>query len=117
MDFVPAQNIKEVLTALDLIIADCRQHNSRMGYFAVLYKKMTEGVRVGLSQNYFDDGARMEKLDVVFANRYLNAYHQYRHGQPSTHSWAEAFNAAQRSDLIVVQHLLLGINAHINLDL
>lgn len=64
-----------------------------------------------------EDGARMEKLDVCFANRYLDAYDFYISGRKPTVSWQTAFYATTGDRLTVMQHLLLGINAHINLDL
>ena len=59
----------------------------------------------------------MERLDVLFADRYLEAWGQRERGEPTTRSWAVAFDAAEDWWPIVLQHLLLGINAHINLDL
>jgi len=59
----------------------------------------------------------MEHLDIVFASRYLDALAAWRAGQPLTESWRLAFNASKQSNLLVLQHLLLGISAHINLDL
>lgn len=112
-----ANTLNEVVQHLDAIIVQCRQNNSRIGYFATLYRAMTLGVQTGIAQGVFEDGARMEKLDVAFANRYLQAYGQYAAGQIATHSWMHAFNAASQNNLTLVQHLLLGINAHINLDL
>ncbi|RYF99150.1 MAG: hypothetical protein EOO02_17480 [Chitinophagaceae bacterium] len=112
-----ANTISEVITILDTIIAGCKQRGSRLGYFATLYKLMTVAVADGISNNLFQDGARMERLDVIFANRYLKAYFDYTSRLPVTASWKIAFDAAERDNLIVVQHLLLGINAHINLDL
>jgi hypothetical protein len=112
-----ANNISEVIHILNSIITDCQQRKSRLGYFAVLYKLMTEAVLKGIQQNRFSDAARMEKLDTVFANRYLKAYDDHIHNQPVSLSWKTAFDAAEQNNLIVVQHLLLGINAHINLDL
>ncbi|RYF89696.1 MAG: hypothetical protein EOO03_05375 [Chitinophagaceae bacterium] len=112
-----ANSIHEVIHILDGIIARCKQQQSRLGYFATLYKLMTEAVLKGMSENIFEDNARMEKLDVLFANRYLQAYFDYTNNKPVSTSWKIAFDAAQQNNLIVVQHLLLGINAHINLDL
>lgn len=112
-----ANTIDEVIAILDHIIADCKANACRLGYFACLYRKMTMGVKEGIDKGIFEDGPRMEKLDVVFANRYLAAYNQYRKGLQPTHSWKTAFDAAHTDKLTVVQHLLLGINAHINLDL
>jgi len=60
----------------------------------------------------------MEKLDVIFANRYLEAYHQYKHGKKPSASWNAAFRMAQNGKKqLILQHLLMGMNAHINLDL
>src|SRR5690606_19446275 len=43
--------------------------------------------------------------------------YQYQTGQTPTQSWVRAFNATERWWPIVLQHLLMGMNAHINLDL
>jgi len=58
----------------------------------------------------------MEKLDVSFANRYLGALEQWQKNIPlpvhGRSRWTD-----ERSSILVLQHLLLGVNAHINLDL
>lgn len=59
----------------------------------------------------------MEKLDVIFASRYLDALAARRSETGPSDSWKVAFDAAQARWPIVLQHLLLGMNAHINLDL
>ncbi|MEZ4266535.1 MAG: DUF5995 family protein [Myxococcota bacterium] len=112
-----ATTIDQVIDRLAAIIADCRASESRLGYFPALYKRVTVAVRDGIARGRFDDGPRMERLDVVFANRYIDAYDAFAAGRPLSRSWVLAFKAAQSSDLIVLQHLLLGMNAHINLDL
>ena len=112
-----ARTIEEVLDALDHIIRTCEQEGSRQAYFALLYKIMTEAVRDAILAGQFEDGPRMEKLDVLFANRYLQAWSQYWQGQAPTKSWQLAFDTCKNNAPIVLQHLILGINAHINLDL
>ena len=112
-----ATTINEVVAHLDNIIDWCRQRQSRMGYFACLYRKMTIAVQNGIAANSFEDGARMEQLDVIFANRYLQAWEAYTNQQKCTNAWCAAFNATATNHLIVLQHLILGINTHINLDL
>ncbi len=109
--------IDQVIERLSEIILDCESRSSRMGYFAVLYKQMTQAVKAGIATGQFEDGARMEQLDVLFAKRYLDAYEQYQQGLPVTHCWQTAFYTAKSNNRMVLQHLLLGINAHINLDL
>jgi hypothetical protein len=59
----------------------------------------------------------MECLDVIFAYRYLTAFEQWRQGTPTTDSWKVALDAAAHWYPLVLQHLLVGMNAHINLDL
>ena len=59
----------------------------------------------------------MERFVSLFAGRYLDAVEAWRVGSPCTESWRAAFRASQEWRSIILQHLLLGINAHINLDL
>jgi len=112
-----ATTIDEVLARLDAIIADARRQRRRTGYFAVLYRDVTAGVKRGIAAGEFDDGPRMERLDVVFANRYLDAYDAHHVGRPTSRAWSVAFRAARRWPPLVLQHLMLGMNAHIALDL
>jgi hypothetical protein len=112
-----AVTIQEVIIQLQLIVEECTLRNEREGYFAALYLKVTKAVKTKLEENYFDDNARMEQLDVVFANRFLVAYHQYKTNQPCTESWKVAFTTCKQWKPLVLQHLLLGMNAHIGLDL
>jgi len=109
--------IDDIITSLENIIAECTATNNRLGYFAALYLKVTKSVKDGIASGQFQDGPRMEQLDVVFASRYLTAYDQWKKHQQPTASWAVAFEQAEKSSVLVLQHLLLGMNAHINLDL
>jgi Family of unknown function (DUF5995) len=112
-----AQNIDEVIAELSEIIDHSRRESSRLGYFAALYRKVTISVKEGIQNGRFEDGERMELLDVNFANRYLEAYELHRKGETPTGSWQVSFEAAGHWRPLILQHLLLGINAHINLDL
>ena len=114
---MPAQTITEVVQRLDAIIDAAIVKKSRAGYFAALYRKVTIEVKEALEAGKFDGKERMEKLDVIFANRYLDAYDAYGEGKPVSASWQVALDASKSRRPIVLQHLLLGMNAHINLDL
>ena len=110
--------IDEVLVRLNRLLDDAIRDGSRIGYFVALYERVTANVRHALlAGNVFDDGPRMERLDVVFANRFLEAWDQHVAGQKPTESWAVAFERLADPGPLVVQHLMLGMNAHINLDL
>lgn len=112
-----AQTIDGVIAELDKIIDWCHDRNSRQGYFPALYRKVTVAVKEGIRQNFFEDGPRMEQLDVVFANRYLEAFRNFQARRPLTASWQVSFDSSAEWSPVVLQHLLLGMNAHISLDL
>jgi hypothetical protein len=116
-EFVPAQSIDEVIARLDAIIERAIIERDRLGFFAVLYRTVTVAVKQGIAAGRFQDGPRMERLDVVFANRYLHAFDLHRRGLSPTSSWRAAFAAGSSRRVVIMQHLLLGMNAHINLDL
>ena len=109
--------IQQVVDALDAIISNSIATGSRLGYFAALYNHVTCAVRDAIVRGDFQNGPRVERLDVTFANRYLTAYEQQRTDQRPTLAWLQAFEAASNDSHIILQHLLIGMNAHINLDL
>lgn len=113
----PAKTIEEVLLALTAILEICKAEDSRLGYFPALYRRVTESVKAGIGAGRFEDGARMERLDVAFANRYLEAWDAWRTGRGMSACWRVAFEAGTRWRPVILQHLLSGMNAHINLDL
>jgi len=112
-----AGSIKDVVAALDAIIQRSRDDRSRLGYFAALYRRVTCAVRDGIANGRFADGPLMERLDVNFANRYLDALAVYQAGGSPTRSWQLAFHGCNDGSRLILQHLLTGMNAHINLDL
>ncbi|MBK8987187.1 MAG: hypothetical protein IPM39_14090 [Chloroflexi bacterium] len=112
-----AVTIDDVIHDLSSIIDASWQQNSRLGFFPAMYRKVTVRIKEGVENGRFQNPPLMEHLDVVFANRYIEAYWQYRQGQQPTRAWAYTFDRAQDPHPSVLHHLLLGMNAHINLDL
>ena len=112
-----ATAIDQVIAQLGDVIDRSLRERSRLGFFAALYRKVTIKVKEGIAAGRFDDGPRMERLDVTFANRYLEALARFRNGQPPTPCWLLSFETAATWAPIILQHLLLGMNAHINFDL
>ena len=112
-----ANSIQEVIDILEEIIQECKTESNPLGYFAALYQNVTINVADKIGKKYFDDDKRMEHLDVVFANRYIEAYYAYQEQKKVTNSWKIAFELSKTYWAIVLQHLLIGMNAHINLDL
>jgi len=111
------KTIEEVLKKLDEIIIWCKENKSPAGYFACTYRIMTAQVLKGIQQKKFEDNPRMTLLDLAFAQRYITAWESYQKSKKCTNAWYLAFEAAKNKDLLILQHIFLGMNAHINLDL
>jgi hypothetical protein len=115
---MPPQTIEEVIARLEGMIDEALRGRSRIGYFAALYERVTSNVRRALvAGDVFKDNPRMERLDVIFADRFLAAWDAHVAGREPTASWRVAFSILEDANPLVVQHLMLGMNAHINLDL
>jgi hypothetical protein len=113
----PATTITEVLDRLDEIIDATRAANNPAGYFTYVYRHTTAAVKRAIDAGRFEDNARMEAFDVAFANLYLEAWERHHCGERcGSSSWQLSFDASGQNKA-VVQHVLLGMNAHINLDL
>jgi hypothetical protein len=111
------QKAEELAEKLTLIVEAEQQQRGAAGYFAALYLRMTRAVIAGIAAGRFEDGPRMERLILVFGARYLEAYRRFQAGENAGKAWQAAFLAHQQNRISIIQHLLLGINAHINLDL
>lgn len=114
------RNIHDVIKALDDVVDESIKRKDRIGYFAVLYRRVTAAVRDAIDGGEFLDGPRMDRLDVQFGNRYLDALDAYRRNDPKnpvTACWRVAFDACKRDDMIILQHMYLGLSAHLLLDL
>lgn len=115
--------LEEVIERLVHIIEQAKIENDRAGYFAALYHKVTVKVKEGVDKGQFANGESLARLDIMFANRYFDALEQWQNKQkgkaylPISRSWEVAFMQADQSSRLVLHHLLLGMNAHINLDL
>ena len=108
--------IDEVLSELDHIIDVSVAENNSMAIFAYVYRRTTAEIKKNVQAGVFDDNERMEQFDVRFANYYIQTWHDYRNHKSVSAAWKMAFEASKERHCIV-QHIMLGMNAHINLDL
>jgi len=111
------QKLDDVIEALTEIVRESKDEGSRVGFFAAMYKRVTVQVRAGVETGFFEDGPRMERLATTFASRYLTALDQFRIGDELSSCWDFAFQTATMWRPLIIQQLLMGVNAHINLDL
>ena len=84
------------------------------GYFPALYCRVTKRVMTDAAAGRFNDSERIGAFVRGFAARYLDA-----RTSPATAPacWRASFAMTADASLLVVQHLFLGINAHVNFDL
>lgn len=99
------------------VVADARENDDANGYFAAMYLGVTTTIERGLADGTFATPDSLSELTTAFARRYLDALQLHRCGRLPTESWQVAFRATTTWRPSVLQHLLLGMNAHINLDL
>ncbi|WP_242884329.1 DUF5995 family protein [Actinomadura litoris] len=111
------ENIDDVIAGLAEIVARAVQTGDRVGYFAALYRQVTVEVRRAIHEGRFDDGPRMDRFDTHFGNRYFEAHAAWRRDRSGPRCWRETFGLLPDGDTVIVQHLILGVNAHIGLDL
>lgn len=84
------------------------------GHFPAMYARVTERIQIAAGDGTFGDGAGMARFARAFAGWYLRP----RAGdEPIPGAWRAAWDVAGDRRLLIVQHLLLGINAHVNHDL
>jgi hypothetical protein len=112
-------SLDDTIARLDEVVAEAVATESRLAVFPAMYRSVTTAVRDAVrAGGFFDDDARLEELSVVFAGYYLDAWDQRRSGDEPAAPWKLAFDAAESPHpRMVLQHLLLGMNAHINRDL
>lgn len=109
-------NIDQVLDRLDDIIERSVKANNFVCVFAFVYWETTLEIKNAIDAGEFEDPQRMERMDVIFANLFIKAFDDHQAGNTTPKAWQFAFTAANEK-LSLVQHSLLGMNAHINLDL
>jgi hypothetical protein len=115
-----AETIEDVIMIMDEIVRNCRLRESRIAYFTVLYRTTTYMVKRYCDEGgFFEDDERMRRLDVLFANYYFESlFAELHHNtEPPSKSWKATFDAADDPDAVLIQHLLVGMNSHISLDL
>lgn len=100
------------LADLDAVVADARAERSTRGWFAAVYRSVTRAVAGAVDDGVFADGPRMDLLAAQLVTRYTDAVG----GRTHPRAWGVALRTTGRHTMIV-QHLVLGLNAHVNADL
>jgi hypothetical protein len=111
----PDDSIDGVVAAMqDRLDAFTPEQEHRREFLST-YQRTTIAVGKAIDDGVFEDGPWVEQWDVAFARLYVDALDADLAGRRAPRPWRLAFGAP--ADLKPLQHVLLGINAHINYDL
>jgi Family of unknown function (DUF5995) len=103
--------IRETASELRTIAQSC---NDAAGYFPAMYSRVTTQIAKSIDGHAFVGGSRMDTFATEFATRYTRAW---KREIPRPRCWQASWDVAADGNLLIVQQLLLGINAHVNYDL
>ena len=95
-----------------------RQPEDHRVIFLHCYLMMTLNMLAAIEREEFQDPAWVDRLLHIFSRYYFTALDAFDQ-DPTAASpvWQLAFEAARHKGTLALQHLLLGVNAHINFDL
>jgi len=102
---------------MDSLAKEWEMREDNRGIFLRCYCMMTANMVAALEANRFRDADWVERLLHRFAEYYFEALACFDCGEAVPQVWQQVHKAAERDDLHVIQHLFLGVNAHINYDL
>ena len=86
--------------------------------FAKTYLRTTEQILVATqTAGVFENPAWIVEFDCDFAGRYFDAFDRFEAGADCPLPWRLAFDGAVAKRTLIIQDVLLGMNAHINYDL
>jgi hypothetical protein len=111
------QEIDVALERLNEIVALATKTKQKYGYFAAMHRRMTYRVKQGIVAGLFENGELMARLEGCLAGHYVRAFTAFQSGGTLPQAWEIAFNAVKHDRCTMLQHLLLGMNAHVFLDL
>lgn len=107
-----------VVDRMQQLVTGWEPQRDRRAIFLSCYALMTGNMLDAVESGQFHDGVWVSRLLHRFADYYFDALDLYDHRPDSTPIvWSQAFEAARNPQMHVLQHLILGVNAHINYDL
>jgi hypothetical protein len=117
MPLAPFTTLDDVVEGLGSLEASYLGRRDRRAIFLTVYGLMSREMKRRIAEKQFDDNDWVTRYTVCFANYYRDALDGYERRQRIPKSWQIAFAATQEPTGLVLQDVLLGINAHINHDL
>lgn len=107
-----------VIARMQALTHRWEEEADRKSVFLRCYSMMTANMLAAIEQDEFRDRAWVDRLLHRFADYYFDALDAYeREPAAAPAVWQLAYDTASTPDAMPLQHLLLGVNAHINYDL
>lgn len=115
----PFHSCEEARVELWDLANKLRRGRDRRAVFAAAYAVMTEEIMNRVREGFFSDSRWVEELIVVFANHYREAFEDYERDRRRAipMAWYLSFDASLVGQGLIIQDLMLAMNAHINYDL
>jgi Family of unknown function (DUF5995) len=108
--------VADLVRRMEVQLAELEAARDPNRFFLGTYLRTTRTVAAEIEAGTFEDADWVARWDVVFADLYLDALAAHRRDPASAPpTWQKAMSAA--ADLPPEAHVLLGMNAHINVDL
>ena len=109
--------LADVVARLRMMEQDLLRERDRRAVFVTAYLEMSRRLLASLLS--FRDPRWVERYAVAFASHYFAAFDAYESPRPdlAPRPWRVAFTYSKARRVLVLQDLLLGINAHIGYDL
>lgn len=117
-ELLHATRYRTVTEQMQALVAHWEKNGDHRCIFLDCYRRMTDNMLASLEAERFHDEEWVNRLLHRFAEYYFEALDAYE-GEKS-HSpavWQLTHDVAAQEETSVLQHLLLGVNAHINYDL
>lgn len=114
--FADVADVRERLGALERTL---REQGDGRAAFLTVYARVTSAVGRGVADARFADPAWVARYLVAFADHYRRAFEAFERGDLHAvpDPWQLAFDRACSPETLVLQDVLLGVNAHVNYDL
>jgi hypothetical protein len=110
--------IQDVIARMEADLAELTSTRDARRFFHATYLRTTRAIAAEIERGGFGDPDWVDAWDVAFAQLYLDALEADRDGRVVAQPWRVTFDAAaERPELPPLQHVLFGLNAHINYDL
>ncbi len=94
-------------------------HHDRRAIFLSVYLLVTETMRESIELGVYENTEWIRSYLTIFADKYREAFYNYEIGNLNAvpGAWIIAFDTAITGENLILQDVLLGMNAHITRDL